>query len=228
LAKQKDFFEVTIVNYSKTIIFTTQATFFEGRVYKKGVRQAHLLLTYKNGITMSTVEFNHRFMCLEPLLLSFAKSLTRDEDSARDLFQETAYKAYRYKEKFHPSTNFKAWLMTIMKNTFINDYRRKKRRQTIFDNTDNDFLLNSIIEVENRGDGNIIQDEVQLAIEALDEQLRVPFLLQFQGYQYEEIAERLEIPLGTVKSRIHFARKKLRHQLEKWYLAQHTDDILRA
>ncbi len=175
---------------------------------------------------MSRIEFDQKFFKLESMLLAFAHSLTKDRDDAQDLYQETAYKAFRYRDKFQPTTNFKAWILTIMRNTFINGYRSKRRRQTILDSSDNDYLLNSTEVTLNLGEGNIMQEEIVQAIETLEDKLRLPFLMQFQGYAYEEIAEHLGIPIGTVKSRIHFARKTLRDQLSHWYQAQDTKGIL--
>jgi len=166
---------------------------------------------------MTNIEFSHRFLQLQPKLMAFAQSLTKDDESALDLFQETAYKAFRHMDRFQPATNLKAWVMTIMKNTFINHYRRKKRQQTMNDNTENNALLESGGTSENSGEGRVMMEEIQHAISQLEDSLRIPFLMHFQGYQYDEIAETLDVPLGTVKSRIHFARKRLRERLQDWY-----------
>jgi RNA polymerase sigma-70 factor (ECF subfamily) len=175
---------------------------------------------------MTQIEFSHKFLKLESVLMAFAHSLTKDEEAANDLYQETAYKAFRYREHFHPATNLKAWVMTIMKNTFINHYRRKKRQQTVYDHSDNDFLLNASRTAGNQGEGRITMQEIQGAIDQLEDHLRIPFLMQYQGFQYDEIAEVLAIPLGTVKSRIHFARRRLREQLRGWYQADSVNDIV--
>lgn len=175
---------------------------------------------------MSQNDFHNRFLQLEPVLKSFASSLTKDSEAAQDLYQETAYKAFKYRDKFLPSTNLKAWLLTIMKNTFINNYRRKKRQQTVNDYTENDFFLNSVEVSPNLGEGVVLQEELQVAIETLEEPIRVPFLMQFQGYQYDEIAAALNIPLGTVKSRIHIARRRLKSALQDMYHTQYIQDIL--
>ncbi len=159
-------------------------------------------------------------------ILAFAHSLTKDEEAAQDLYQETAYKAFRYKDHFHPATNLKAWVMTIMKNTFINHYRRKKRQQTIYDHTNNEFLLNSSAAAGNSGEGRITMEEIQKAIGSLEDHLRIPFLMQYQGFQYDEIADTLGVPLGTVKSRIHFARKRLKDQLKNWYQTDSIGEIM--
>ncbi|MBK6623186.1 MAG: RNA polymerase sigma factor [Saprospirales bacterium] len=175
---------------------------------------------------MTKIEFSHKFLQLEPKLLAFAQSLTKDQEAALDLYQETAYKAFRHRDHFQPATNLKAWLMTIMKNTFINHYRRKKRQQTLYDHTENDILLNTGQTSENSGEGKMLMEEITTAIGQLEEHFRVPFLMQYQGFHYEEISSALQIPLGTVKSRIHFARKHLRTQLQSWYQSDSISGII--
>ena len=175
---------------------------------------------------MSNLEFCHQFMGIENVLRAFANSLTKDKEEAIDLFQDTAYKAFKYRERFQPTTNFQAWVFTIMKNTFINKYRQRKRRQTINDQTNNAYYINTSAAVENQGESKITLEEITTAIEQLEPQLATPFILAFQGYQYDEIAAQLQIPLGTVKSRIHFARKQLQYQLRKWYQIEHFQEIL--
>ncbi|MEL7425649.1 MAG: RNA polymerase sigma factor, partial [Bacteroidota bacterium] len=92
---------------------------------------------------MSTLEFNNRLHEMGTLLQSFAYSLTKNTEDARDLYQETAFRALTNREKFRPGTNFKAWLFTIMKNIFINNYRKKVKANTIMDSTDNQYYINS-------------------------------------------------------------------------------------
>lgn len=167
---------------------------------------------------MSTIDFYNRFDQLTNILHSFAYSLTKDMDRARDLYQETAYRALKNSEKFKPDTNFKAWMMTIMKNIFINDYRRTARRKTILDASDNSFLINSGKETTvNKGDTNIMMQELNGMINDLDESLRVPFQMHCEGYKYQEIADKFNMPLGTLKSRIFFARKALQQRVRARY-----------
>ncbi|MCB0642152.1 MAG: sigma-70 family RNA polymerase sigma factor [Phaeodactylibacter sp.] len=175
---------------------------------------------------MSSLEFCHQFMSMETMLRAFAHSLTKDQDEATDLFQDTAYKAFKYRERFQPTTNFQAWVFTIMKNTFINKYRQKKRRQVLNDQTPGNYFINTGASVDNEGESSITLKEIGRAIDQLDANLAVPFKLALQGYQYDEIAEQLKIPLGTVKSRIHFARKQLQYQLRKWYQMNYFQEIL--
>lgn len=167
---------------------------------------------------MSTLEFDSRFNDLSSLLNAFAYSLTKNTEEAKDLYQETAFRAMSNREKFRPGTNFKAWLFTIMKNIFINNYRRKVKTNTIIDTTDNMYYLNSgSAIVANNGDSTILLKELNGMIEALDDSIKIPFLMHFQGYKYQEIADHFELPLGTVKSRIFFARKELKDKISARY-----------
>jgi len=167
---------------------------------------------------MSTLEFYANFNNVTTILQSFAYNLTQNMEDARDLYQETAYRAIKNKEKFNPGTNFKAWLMTIMKNIFINNYRRKVKQNTIIDSTDNQYFINSGTKtVKNDAESDIMMTELVGMIEKLEEGLKVPFMLHYYGYKYQEIADYLELPLGTVKSRIFFARKELKDLIEKRY-----------
>ena len=167
---------------------------------------------------MSTLEFDTRFNQLSGLLNSFAYNLTKNVEDARDLFQETAFRALTNKEKFRAGTNFKAWLFTIMKNIFINNYRKKVKANTIIDSTDNLYYINSGGSlISNQAESNILMDELQEIIESLDEGIMVPFMMHYEGFKYQEIADKLELPLGTVKSRIFFARKELKEIINKRY-----------
>lgn len=165
---------------------------------------------------MSTLEFNQLLVNNAEFLKPFAITLTRDTEAAKDLFQETLYRALANKDKYNVGTNIKAWLYTIMRNIFINNYRRKVKMNTIFDATPNDFLLNhNQVAVANTAESNLRIKDIQLAIHNLPEIFRNPFLLYFDGFKYHEIADMLGEPLGTIKSRIHFARKLLKAQVEK-------------
>lgn len=170
---------------------------------------------------MSHIEFSQGFTKFQALLYAFAYRLTKDENDAHDLLQETAYKAFKYRGLYQPHTNLSAWLMTIMRNTFINNYRQAKRRQTINDKTDNAYFINSgHLTIKNMGEANVTMQEIQKAIDALEDWLKIPFLMHYQGYKYEEISEALNIPVGTVKSRIFFARRILKESLS--YLYNHA------
>ena len=171
---------------------------------------------------MSTIEFDTKFNALSASLNSFAYNLTKNADDAKDLFQETAFRAITNRDKFRPGTNFKAWLFTIMKNIFINNYRKKVKKNTIIDNTDNLYFINSGGSViDNDAGRNILMKELNKMIESLDESIKKPFMMHYLGYKYQEIADDLNLPLGTVKSRIFFARKALKEQIKVHYGDHH-------
>lgn len=160
---------------------------------------------------MSTIEFNQVLIHNSDYLKPFAMTLTRDSESAKDLVQETLYRALANKEKYLDGTNIKAWLYTIMRNIFINNYRRSAKQNTIFDNTPNDFLLDhNQFSTVNAAETNLSVKNIYEAIHQLPEIFKTPFQLYFEGYKYHEIALVLKEPLGTIKSRIHFARKLLK------------------
>jgi RNA polymerase sigma factor (sigma-70 family) len=166
---------------------------------------------------MASIEFNQMLVNNAEFLKPFAITLTRDSDAAQDLYQETLYRALANKDKYNVGTNIKAWLYTIMRNIFINNYRRKAKQNTIFDNTPNDFLLNQAqVSTANAAESILKLKDIQQAIHHLPEIFRNPFLLYFDGYKYHEIADMLEEPLGTIKSRIHFARKLLKAQIQRF------------
>jgi len=165
---------------------------------------------------MSVVEFEELLVDNSDFLKPFAINLTRDNEAAKDLYQETLYKALANQEKYNAGTNIKAWLFTIMRNIFINNYRRSAKQKTVFDNSANDFLLNNNqVTVANVAESNIEMKEIKKAIYNLPEIFKTPFSLYFDGYKYHEIAEALHEPLGTIKSRIHFARKLLKEQISR-------------
>lgn len=167
---------------------------------------------------MSTKDFQFNFDSLTSSLNAFAYNLTKNREEAEDLYQETAFRAFTNKEKFRPGTNFKAWLFTIMKNIFINNYRKRSKMNTIMDSTDNDYYINSgKNKVKNDGESVILLKELNNMIESLDSDFKVPFKMHFTGYKYQEIADDLGLPLGTVKSRIFFARKELKDKIKSSY-----------
>ena len=165
---------------------------------------------------MSVVDFNQVLINNTEFLKPFAITLTKDQETAKDLMQETIYRALANSDKYNVGTNIKAWLYTIMRNIFINNYRRKAKQNTIFDSTPNEYLLDyNQVTVGNTAESNMKLKEIGKAIHDLPEIFRNPFLLYYDGYKYHEIAGMLEEPLGTIKSRIHFARKLLKTQLDR-------------
>ena len=166
---------------------------------------------------MSGKEFNSVLLENADFLKPFAVNLTKDNETANDLYQETLYKALANQEKYNVGTNIKAWLFTIMRNIFINDYRRKAKQKTLFDNSPGDYLINlKQVAVRNAAESSLQLKEINAAIHKLPEIFKTPFVLYFDGYKYQEIADLLGEPLGTVKSRIHFARKLLKDRLTRY------------
>ena len=155
---------------------------------------------------MSTVEFNQSLISNTEYLKPFALTLTRDMESAKDLIQETLYRALANRDKYNAGTNI-----------FINNYRRSAKQNTIFDNTPNDFLLDyNQVTTVNAAETTLSLKEIKEAVYHLPEIFKHPFELYFEGYKYHEISHILNEPLGTIKSRIHFARKLLKQQLTRF------------
>lgn len=143
-------------------------------------------------------------------LRAFSLKLTGNSDDAADLYQDTALRIITNADKYRQGTNFKAWAVTIMRNIFINNYRKKVRRNLIVDQTPNNYYINSGgRQVENHGESNIEYKELVKLVDQLADDFRIPFIMAYEGYKYDEIAEELGSPLGTIKSRIFFARRKL-------------------
>lgn len=164
---------------------------------------------------MTAIEFNHQLLHLETKLGYFAKSLTLDSESAKDLLQETMLKAISNRDKFQGDKNLKAWVFTIMKNTFINNYRRTVRASTIIDSTDNLYYLNQNVGSSYQSPESQYNTlEIKKAITELPDDYRIPFEMHTRGYKYKEIAEHLSQPLGSIKSKIFFARRRLMEKLK--------------
>ncbi len=143
-----------------------------------------------------------------------ALKFTQDMEDADDLLQETRLKAISNKDKFNYGTNLKAWLYTIMKNTFITNYQKMVRRNTFIDTTDNlHYLNNKSYVTGNMGENKFVMDDIKDAVENLEDVHKIPFMMHFKGFKYHEIADKLGIPIGTVKNRIHIARKELKEEL---------------
>ncbi len=164
---------------------------------------------------MTAIEFNTRILEEKGSLKNFAISLTRNSEDALDLLQETYLKAMTYRSKFEDSTNLKAWLFTIMKNTFINAYRRETKIKQLISKGDEiamnrAFKQNSYDHSESR----INAKEILKQIEVLNDDYKIPFTRYYTGYKYEEIAAEMKLPLGTIKSRIFIARKILMDSLK--------------
>lgn len=164
---------------------------------------------------MTAIEFNTRILHENTSLKNFALSLTHNVDDALDLLQDTYVKAIRYRDKFEDSTNLKAWLFTIMKNTFINAYRRNAKSKQLISKGDEVALNRAFKQVSyDHSESRLNAKEIIRHIETLDEQYKVPFIRYYNGYKYEEIAREMSLPLGTIKSRIFIARKILMNALQ--------------
>jgi RNA polymerase sigma-70 factor (ECF subfamily) len=162
-------------------------------------------------------EFEKMIVSNVEFLKPFAFTLTKDNESAKDLTQETLYRALANKEKYNVGTNLKAWMYTIMRNIFINDYRKKARQNVVLDHTSNDFFLDhNQSAVKNEAESKIRFKEIHDEITKLPDIFKHPFILFYEGYKYNEIADYLQEPLGTVKSRIHFARKLLKESINRY------------
>jgi RNA polymerase sigma-70 factor (ECF subfamily) len=159
---------------------------------------------------MTNKEFNENLLKLKDHLERFALSLTYDKEKAKDLIQETYLKALTYKDKFIDYSNLKAWVFTIMKNIFINNYRKTVRVNMVVDNSKDLLLLNNTKESNHYlPDSELSYNEINHAINNLEKEFKIPFQMHHEGYKYQEIAENLNLKIGTVKSRIFFTRKKL-------------------
>lgn len=170
---------------------------------------------------MTNLEFNQQFNQLQQKLFAFAMKLTKDKTDAKDLMQETACKAMANLHRFSPGTNFKAWVTTIMRNSFINDYRKRRTRNKVEQPIEEFVAL-----IENQGIrsgaySNIMMEELGQMIKSIGKRYSVPFMLFYRGYHYDEISQQLNIPIGTVKSRIFFARRKLQSLIEEEFGKRH-------
>ena len=161
--------------------------------------------------------FKERLLGLQANLLNFAYQLTTDRESAEDLVQDTTLKALDNEEKYVDNVNFKGWVFTIMRNIFINNYRRQVRSATVVDQTEDLYHLNLSQESGlETPEGSYAAHEISDALNSFSDEYRVPFSMYVSGYKYNEIADEMHLPLGTVKSRIFFARKRLQAMLKDY------------
>lgn len=166
---------------------------------------------------MESTTFQTRLMSLQANMLNFAYMLTSNRDDAYDLLQDTMLKVLDNRDKYTENTNFKGWVFTIMRNIFINNYRKVVRSATIMDQTEDLYHLNlpqdSGFETP---EGSVAAKEITAAINSFSDDYRIPFSMHVAGYKYNEIAEKMNLPLGTVKSRIFFARQRLQQTLKDY------------
>lgn len=171
------------------------------------------------SIVMSHAEFEAQLCNLRSSLERYALSLTMNKDDAGDLLQETIYKALRYRDSFAENTNLLSWTFTIMRNIFINNYRKNSRLAKNLDfNKDTTFLERQIETAIMNPDSAYSVKEIQKAVSELSDEYKIPFNMHTEGYKYKEIADALDIPIGSVKSRIFIARRKLMTRLKEYSL----------
>jgi RNA polymerase sigma-70 factor (ECF subfamily) len=166
---------------------------------------------------MTKREFNTVVTKQTESLKMYALRFTRNDEDANDLVQDTVLKAITYYDKFKQGTNLKGWLYTIMKNTFINNYRQVTKTNTYVTQADDISSENLVYSsTKNIGESKFIMEDIREAMLNLSDEYYVPFTMYFEGYKYHEIADHLEIPIGTVKTRIHVARKILKNSLKAY------------
>jgi len=164
---------------------------------------------------MSTSNVAQQLPNVEKYLQNFAYYMTQNGTEAQDLYQDTVLKVLTKGHLFKQGTNFKAWCATIMRNLFINGYRRKKRANIVLDHSNNNHYINSGKTVNNDGEWKVSYEELVSLVNDLPKSLSIPFVMRYRGYKYDEIAEALKLPMGTVKSRIFLARRQLKKQFNK-------------
>ena len=190
---------------------------------------------------MNALQFQKKLLSMQENMMNFALMLTANRDDAQDLMQDTTLKVLDNQEKFVDNINFKGWVLTVMRNIFINNYHKIVRTQTVVDQTfavcpgkkpnhkivrtqtvvDQGVDLYNLDVVNDSGfdspDGAYQIKEITKAINSLNDELKIPFSMFLSGYKYNEIAEKLCVPLGTVKSRIFFARQELQKVLKDFH-----------
>lgn len=166
---------------------------------------------------MNSNDFQNRLLSIQSNLLNFAYMRTSNRDDAYDLLQDTTLKVLDSESKFVENTNFKGWVFTIMRNIFINNYRKIARSATVIDQTEDLYHLNLPQESGfETPEGSFAAKEITSAINSFSDDYRIPFNMHVQGYKYTEIAEKMNLPLGTIKSRIFFARQRLQEMLKDY------------
>lgn len=166
---------------------------------------------------MNAIPFNSQICDHKLSLQNFAQRFTKNNDDADDLVQDTLLKAIRYANLYKDGTNLRAWLFTIMRNTYINSYRVNTTKRNIIQTKEDlsslDFLLSASA---NHAENQFISEDIYKALKKLTPDYHIPFIRYVEGFRYYEIAEELNIPLGTVKTRIHVARQLLKRNLKMY------------
>lgn len=160
---------------------------------------------------MTPREFNQELEQIRPFLFSFALKLTRDHQDAQDVYQDAVIRGFLYRHRFQVGTNFRGWMATILRNTFINHCRVAQKEQVVNEPIDTfTHAIENRNTLYNEGEMNLRIEELQSALQQLSELYRIPFVMHHRGYEYKEISAYLGIPMGTVKSRLNTARAKLK------------------
>ncbi|MDR1402751.1 MAG: RNA polymerase sigma factor [Tannerellaceae bacterium] len=166
---------------------------------------------------MNALQFQNNLLSIQENMMNFALLLTSNHHDAEDLMQETVLKVLDNKDKFVDNSNFKGWVLTVMRNIFINNYHKIIRTQVVIDQIPDFDGLDIIDEFGLETSEYFFQlQELSDAINKLDDELKIPLSMHLSGYKYAEIAKNLKIPLGTVKSRIFFARRELQKELSEF------------
>ena len=165
---------------------------------------------------MTRFEFSRELQSHKDLLFSFALKISRNYQDAQDLFQDAFIRGFKYRNRFEPGTNFRAWMATIIRHTLIDNYRKKQQRPFLNEPIEKfAFAVENKNAIANSGEQNLRLQELLSHLNALKNRYRTPFLMHYKGYEYKEIAEYLDIPIGTVKSRLNTARSMLKQRLMK-------------
>ncbi|MDR2810004.1 MAG: RNA polymerase sigma factor [Tannerellaceae bacterium] len=164
---------------------------------------------------MNALQFQKNLLSIQENMMNFALSLTSNQYDAEDLLQETTLKVLDNKDKFVDNINFKGWVLTVMRNIFINNYHKIVRTQIMIDQRQDIYHLNVIDESDSDNMDYVFQLQALTdAINKLSDELKYPLSMYLSGYKYTEIAQKLNVPLGTVKSRIFFARRELQKEFK--------------
>lgn len=165
---------------------------------------------------MATSDFSIKLLAVEKSLKCFALSLTRDVDDAKDLVQETFLRAMQYQDKYIYDENMKAWLFTILRNTYLNHVTKLSSKKTVSDNTEDEYLLRNTLFDNKTVEVDLNVTNICKEISNLEVDYKIPFQMFLDGFKYKEIAEQTKLPIGTIKSRIFFARRILVENLQEF------------
>jgi RNA polymerase sigma factor (sigma-70 family) len=166
---------------------------------------------------ISKEDFSANITKISRILKPIALKLTKNADDAADLLQDTLIKGYTNRDKFAEGTNLKAWMYTIMRNIFNTNYQKNQRQNTFVDSSTDQYYINNLpSSTQNIAKSKLVQQDLTKALNKLENNYLSPFMMYFTGYKYHEIALRLNLPIGTVKNRIHIARKELKTMLKMY------------